>query len=59
MGREGWRDGWGEEGGGVRAGRKARDEQKLTLASCCSQQQVQSQRGGGAGGLRRDGALLW
>lgn len=32
----------------VRAGRKARDEQKHTLGSCCSQQQVQER-----GGVRR------
>ena len=33
--RKGWRDGV------VRAGRRAGDEQKHTLGSCCSQQQVQ------------------
>lgn len=37
-----------EMDGGVRAGRKVRDEQKPTLGSCCSQRQVQSQRGRGA-----------
>lgn len=36
----------------MRAGRKARDEQKHTLGSCCSQQQVQRQ---GRRGLRSDG----
>lgn len=44
----------------MRAGRKARDEQKHTLGSCCSQQQVQRQ---GRRGLRSDGggarAVLW
>lgn len=38
----------------VRAGRKARDEQKHTLGSCCSQQQVQGRGGGGRGVMEEE-----